>query len=833
MRAEERIGERIGEKTFRREPDEPVPPPITDGWDIRSTLPGVIASDNVPSQAHFDANLYYGNPGRLTFYDENVKLSGGGSIRQDIPNGYYGPGSGGVGSPQASWDEYMFDWGTYCRENTQVFVQWRQRFGQVWVDNNGGKGAYDDGEFKNFLIRHGNNSAYPAGRNASCAANELVYFERHPTGGSQVGYMACYHSCLSGGFQGVCQYQLPGYGNGAQSSCQNIRNLTNILYYTQELDGYPYYGDEWMTFLARIVLGPYGQAADSIWGATRWGYTNSKIYLFIGRQNQPLTLVHRQTGAVINAQQPNNVAVYIKSIAGSQITTGSPITGFISNGGTVWIHDTLTALDGNSYTVANVTATSLELLGAPAVSQNPVTGAALGGTLWFINPGTQSKDYQRDPSLGMAAFNLYPTELNYISAPDSSIYVDEMIASREPISAPGNEPPPYVQALSPLEGKRLTSVGAGYATPYEAFQADPLYSGWLNSPPFIGYTPPGLTATEAHVANAWNSWSGGAGDSVRNRMYVHGGGHNDSAFNGLFQFDANSDDDIHPNGWRLLPNSLSASSDVIRSSTVYADGKPTSIHSYDGLYVDMKQNRFYRVFGSAYTSAGGSSPYHGYFDLNSNQWVDTPATPVITGASIASTHLYDPVRNRTLYINRSGNRYHVYNNETLTFISGRENLFVPGPGGFDGVPSWSSAFDYTRREGLSLGGNGSHYLLQFWDAQDDFLDSVIPLSDVPSALDWMCGLLFYDDYADCYWAYWPRNDGGGNQGNLGTLYKCNAEDHTWTSYTITGELPSFGNSSGSKGHFQRGVLLKDWRAIVFSPEWDQPAYMIKLPGVNQ
>jgi hypothetical protein len=67
-----------------------------------------------------------------------------------------------------------------------------------------------------------------------------------------------------------------------------------------------YYPDEWMTFQIHVVPGPYGTDQTSAGGATYRGFTNSTYELWVARENQPSVLVHRQTGLVLQSNDPDH-----------------------------------------------------------------------------------------------------------------------------------------------------------------------------------------------------------------------------------------------------------------------------------------------------------------------------------------------------------------------------------------------------------------------------------------------------------------------------------------------------------------------------------------------
>ena len=89
------------------------------------------------------------------------------------------------------------------------------------------------------------------------------------------------------------------------------------------------------------------------------------------------------------------------------------------------------------------------------------------------------------------------------------------------------------------------------------------------------------------VIIAWNGGAKGTGS----RLFVHGGGHTDSANNGLYIFDYSGGS--QPTGW-TTPLQISSVSAVRANGATYSDGLPTAVHTYDGMVYASHNEHVYR-----------------------------------------------------------------------------------------------------------------------------------------------------------------------------------------------------------------------------------------------
>ncbi len=99
--------------------------------------------------------------------------------------------------------------------------------------------------------------------------------------------------------------------------------------------------------------------------------------------------------------------------------------------------------------------------------------------------------------------------------------------------------------------------------------------------------------------NVMSPWSGGAYDTKRGRLIVFGGGHGDYSGNEIYAFDVN---DLK---WYQLTQPT-AREFLSRTEPIYLDGRPSSVHTYDGLEYLPNVDRFFSSGGAIYGSGGCS-----------------------------------------------------------------------------------------------------------------------------------------------------------------------------------------------------------------------------------
>ncbi len=209
-----------------------------------------------------------GNPGGLVpELDTTVKASGNSSLKFTIPRDLNGA------SPGSWYANFSPNLSVQFGENTEFFVQWRQRFDSAMT---GTINALRGEGWKHVVIGTGDR---PGGAvYASCTALEVVvqsYYDR--------GFPITYHRCSSIGSRALYE----GIGGGSDFKLQNARPSPFCLYtsgykkpptYLPPGGGcFGYSADEWMTFQVGLTLGPR---------IDDW-FRKSRVRLWMQRQGQP------------------------------------------------------------------------------------------------------------------------------------------------------------------------------------------------------------------------------------------------------------------------------------------------------------------------------------------------------------------------------------------------------------------------------------------------------------------------------------------------------------------------------------------------------------------
>jgi hypothetical protein len=179
------------------------------------------------------------------------------------------------------------------------------------------------------------------------------------------------------------------------------------------------------------------------------------------------------------------------------------------------------------------------------------------------------------------------------------------------------------------------------------------------------------------------AWSGGRGDLAGRRLFVHGGGHADSANNGMYIYEFGTGD--RPVGWKLAGTAYGTAGCSLSpiataglynggsdwgpgSDNVYADNRPTSVHSYDQSWFNSAQQRYYRFGGSAFESGTGITPVY-YYDLAQDKWssvlsggtawANIPGTDPASG-TVSGTVMASPDESKMLFIGGSVNTLRMF-----------------------------------------------------------------------------------------------------------------------------------------------------------------------------
>jgi len=246
-------------------------------FQVRCGSPGVIRCVGFDSPADI-VGKYGDNSGILVgatrpVLDTAIKASGESSLKFTVPSK---SGADTSGSYFANFSE---DLSSQFGENSEFYVQWRQRFSPEFLNTH-----YDGGEgWKQAIIGTGDQ---PGHLYASCTDLEVVIQNTYQRGFARI-YDSCSGSTSHGAYDPFSQPFVTPW-NGANFKMQNAMPSPFCLYDNQGKSQLPpkgncfgYFPNEWMTFQVHIKMGP--RMNDE--------FTNSFVQLWIAREGQPSRLV--------------------------------------------------------------------------------------------------------------------------------------------------------------------------------------------------------------------------------------------------------------------------------------------------------------------------------------------------------------------------------------------------------------------------------------------------------------------------------------------------------------------------------------------------------------
>jgi hypothetical protein len=207
-------------------------------------------------------------------------------------------------------------------------------------------------------------------------------------------------------------------------------------------------------------------------------------------------------------------------------------------------------------------------------------------------------------------------------------------------------------------------------------------------------------------SSAIGAWSGGAYDTLRNRMIIWGGGHNDYYGNELYAFDVNT------LSWERLTDpdlDFELYQDCVET---HASGNPVSRHTYGGLAYITHADRFFAHGGSLACGGGWSGQKTWVFNFDTGTWQERARANTPSGDTINEYTVYDPVSQK-VYLFIHGELFdYDYDQDRWSHLDNDEI-------------SWSAfgvAMD-TKRNVIVAAGNGSvwaydlsqqSYQRQYW-----------------------------------------------------------------------------------------------------------------------
>ncbi|HNP37823.1 MAG TPA: hypothetical protein PKK10_18425, partial [Woeseiaceae bacterium] len=290
-------------------------------------------------------------------------------------------------------------------------------------------------------------------------------------------------------------------------------------------------------------------------------------------------------------------------------------------------------------------------------------------------------------------------------------------------------------------------------------------------------TPPGMTGPRSVM----DAWSGGAYDSVRDRLIVWGGGHCDYAGNEIYVFD------IETSVWTRLTE---PSTQIVEGVSHYPDGLPSSRHTYDSLSFVPETGEFVSIASGGYfcETNGNYERATDIFNFALNRWERGANFPDI-GGSTGSVSAYDPVTGHIWLHGTGGNaRLAEYDPIADTWQRHGSAIYLE----IDGV----AAIDSNRHRMIVVGGYNGNNGLMVWDLDNPGAGHSKPSSSGARNLENVQAPgLVYDPVADLYVGW----NGGSD------VYTLDPDTWVWSRVSPASSNAVQGpakNPNGTYGRFQ-------------------------------
>src|SRR5437667_336716 len=144
---------------------------------------------------------------------------------------------------------------------------------------------------------------------------------------------------------------------------------------------------------------------------------------------------------------------------------------------------------------------------------------------------------------------------------------------------------------------------------------------------------PGISGAEG-CKGVIDDWSGGAGDTKRNRLIIWGGGHNGYYGNEVYALDLNALTITRLNN-PSPPNQTGSCIETL------SDGNPNSRHTYGDLAYSANLDQMFTYTGSLACSNGAASTAVLTLDLSTLKWTEKIAAPLTPNGGFSASD-YDP-----------------------------------------------------------------------------------------------------------------------------------------------------------------------------------------------
>jgi hypothetical protein len=317
--------------------------------------------------------------------------------------------------------------------------------------------------------------------------------------------------------------------------------------------------------------------------------------------------------------------------------------------------------------------------------------------------------------------------------------------------------------------------------------------------------PPGASGAASKVI-AWTSF---VVDTRTSKVYsVANGGHYDYAGNEVDVLDLESS----PPAWsqRLGP---SPNAQLSECESYYADGRPTSRHSYWGVTLDTFDDRIMLFGGANWCAAGGFHDAISSYDIGSNVYTAASTHPDLPSPFwLLPSIAQDP---------STGDVYVIKNKEIGRWARSSNTFATLDTTGEGAWGYTMAAFDTRRGRVFVLGGDdGDNHIYTVSSKAWTLATLTGPnVSSVASATQ---GGMFYLPTLDRYLV--RRDDAGG------TVYQVDGATFGVTTLPTSGgaEIPSTQN-----GPYNKFLYVPRLGGAVYVPTYGGNAWFLKLHDTDQ
>lgn len=353
--------------------------------------------------------------------------------------------------------------------------------------------------------------------------------------------------------------------------------------------------------------------------------------------------------------------------------------------------------------------------------------------------------------------------------------------------------PDYIASMASYEVRQMT----GSLAPANGAEilAHVTPSSWLTGDPGV-----------IDLVGVVGAWSGGA-KGKGTRLIVHGGGHNDSANNGVYVYDFGGGS--RPTGFSLpFISPVSA----VRQASTYSDGAPSATHTYDGVVYVSESNSLYRFGGAKWSTSGGFYGLAARFDFSSGTWTVLSAYP--GKSDTEPSVIYDAISRKILVTMTGQSNAAFFRMDSNSWSPVRDSSREHHDSGF--------AYDPTRSRAVMVGGGSATLYNINWSAET-FTQSALNATGATSILGNSALSAFYDPARDSFWLFGGKKSSPG----YGNLYEMNASTFEIVQRPLSATTAGFEfDYNGSYGRF---IFMDEWRAIGFLTRSDVAPFVIKLP----